>query len=216
MALQFPPGFPEQYSIPVLGVEASARATLFATLEPLSRGDSRIKQACVVYVAAVVDSFALQALAAVREGQYRAAWLDASVEAFVSLALHQVYWGCAHPKIRVVTGDWGASRVQEELRPMVMAAPWHARYLASIPEVFASLQPRPTKPDPVATKANARFAFVKPLLDKAALTQSGWATKAGVDSSVVYDYLKGESNPRPETRDLLAQVLGLQGPDLPA
>jgi hypothetical protein len=58
-------------------------------------------------------------------------------------------------------------------------------------------------------------ADVKALLSRTGLTPSGWAQKGGYDPSVAYDYLNGRSNPRPSTRNDLAQVLGLTGEDLP-
>lgn len=65
------------------------------------------------------------------------------------------------------------------------------------------------------TKAGARKAFMRPILREKGMTPSRWATKAGVDPSVVYDYLKGTSNPRPESRKVLAQAIGLKVSELP-
>ena len=73
-------------------------------------------------------------------------------------------------------------------------------------------------PDPDDTSepiVESREAVVLPILRAKGMTRSRWATNAGVDPSVVYDYLKGVSNPRPESRNALAEVLGLRESELP-
>lgn len=67
----------------------------------------------------------------------------------------------------------------------------------------------------VERRAATRSAFVTPILKKKGMTPSRLATKAGVDPSVVYDYLSGKSNPRPDNRNLLAEVLGIDESKLP-
>jgi hypothetical protein len=69
--------------------------------------------------------------------------------------------------------------------------------------------------DPITARAAAREAFVRPILRKIGITASRWATKAGVDPSVVYDYLSGRSKPMPDNRIALAKVLGVPEADLP-
>jgi hypothetical protein len=64
-------------------------------------------------------------------------------------------------------------------------------------------------------KALMRSEKVKPILKVKGWTQNKWAGKAGVDPSVVYDYLKGTSNPRPESRNALAEALGVSEHELP-
>jgi ribosome-binding protein aMBF1 (putative translation factor) len=64
-------------------------------------------------------------------------------------------------------------------------------------------------------RATARKAFVEPLLKKKGMTRSKLATKAGVDPSVVYDYLAGKSSPRPDNRNAIAEVLGIEESHLP-
>jgi hypothetical protein len=61
----------------------------------------------------------------------------------------------------------------------------------------------------------SRRQFIEPLLTKKGLTPSKWASEAGVDPSVVYDYLNEKSNPRPDSRKDLAEVLGLEPSELP-
>lgn len=60
-----------------------------------------------------------------------------------------------------------------------------------------------------------RQAYVLPKLADKGMSKSKWAAKAGVDPSVVYDYLAGESSPRPDSRKALAEVLEVESSDLP-
>jgi hypothetical protein len=60
-----------------------------------------------------------------------------------------------------------------------------------------------------------REAQLSPILKSKGFTPGGWATAAGLDPSVVYDYLAGKSNPRPSTRKTLAEALGMKPDDLP-
>ena len=64
-------------------------------------------------------------------------------------------------------------------------------------------------------RAEVRRAFVQPKLDDLGITPSGWAKKAGLHPSIVYDYLNGVSRPRPRTVKDLAQALGVKPSDLP-
>jgi hypothetical protein len=61
----------------------------------------------------------------------------------------------------------------------------------------------------------SRRQFIEPLLSKKGLSPSKWASRAGVDPSVVYDYLNDTSDPRPDSRKALAGVLGLEPSELP-
>jgi hypothetical protein len=67
----------------------------------------------------------------------------------------------------------------------------------------------------VERRAEIRTSFVMPLLKLKGLTRSKWASKAGVDPSVVYDYLSGKSNPRPNNRNDMAEALGVEESQLP-
>jgi hypothetical protein len=64
-------------------------------------------------------------------------------------------------------------------------------------------------------RSENRKAVIMPLLDEREMTRSQWATKAGVDPSVVYDYIEGKSNPRPHNRKALADALGINLQQLP-
>jgi len=65
------------------------------------------------------------------------------------------------------------------------------------------------------TVAELRKERIDPILRDKGMSPSRWASKAGVDPSVVYDYLSGKSNPRPDSRKALAEVLELEPSDLP-
>jgi hypothetical protein len=70
----------------------------------------------------------------------------------------------------------------------------------------------------VSTTANGgavRRAVLDPILQQKGYSRSKWATVAGVDPSVVYGYLKGTSNPNPESRKALAEAIGLSVDALP-
>jgi ribosome-binding protein aMBF1 (putative translation factor) len=65
------------------------------------------------------------------------------------------------------------------------------------------------------TLSQTRQASVRPVLEEKGMTRSEWATKVGVDPSVVYDYLQGKSRPRAESRKALAEAIGLKASELP-
>jgi hypothetical protein len=76
--------------------------------------------------------------------------------------------------------------------------------------------PHPTAPEPsIQKRASTRRAYIDPLLEKHGWTPNGWATKAGLHPSIIYEYLRGKSNPRAETRRTLAQALGVGVSELP-
>ena len=64
-------------------------------------------------------------------------------------------------------------------------------------------------------QTDKRKAVIDPLLEAKDWTPNKWATKAGLDPSVAYDYLAGKSNPRRENRRALAEALGLKYQDFP-
>lgn len=61
-----------------------------------------------------------------------------------------------------------------------------------------------------------RRRVIMPILAKKGFTRGGWALEAGVDPSVVYDYLAGRSNLSPWSRKQLAEALGLSPDELPS
>jgi hypothetical protein len=230
MPLEFPAGpfgrpqFPEPYRLPVISAEASARLALQASLAPIPIAviyskhidSSKVKPHVVRYVSTVVGTFAEQACLAVKDGRWNLVVLDATIEVFVDQALHQAYWGIANEKIRTAWKD--SSAFSLEIRPAVMAEQWHIDYLQRVPELAIRPAPVPTEvaiPDDQNVRAERRRAAIEPLLKANGFSQAKWANIAGVDTSVVYDYMSGSSQPRPESRNALAGALDLKEPDLP-
>ena len=64
-------------------------------------------------------------------------------------------------------------------------------------------------------RATRRRAVVEPLLKAKGLTRAGLALKAGVDPSVLYDYMNGKRSLRPVNRNLLAEPSGIAESGLP-
>jgi len=60
-----------------------------------------------------------------------------------------------------------------------------------------------------------RRAILQPILDKLGYSRSKWATRAGVDPSVVYKYMSGTSDPNAGSRKVLAEAIGLSADKLP-
>jgi hypothetical protein len=65
------------------------------------------------------------------------------------------------------------------------------------------------------TRGADRRAVLDPILRRKGYSRSKWANVAGVDPSVVYDYMKGDSNPNPESRKALAEAIELPVDELP-
>jgi hypothetical protein len=64
-------------------------------------------------------------------------------------------------------------------------------------------------------KETRRKLVVMPLLEQHGWTPARWTSLAGIDSSVVYDYLKGKGNPRPVLRRAMAEALEIAVDQLP-
>ena len=80
----------------------------------------------------------------------------------------------------------------------------------------ATGMPTIAKPDQSLTRKEARQAFVTPHLETLEITPSGWAKKAGLHPSIIYDYLNGKTKTlRPKTSGDLAEALGVSINDLP-
>ena len=72
-----------------------------------------------------------------------------------------------------------------------------------------------TERDFAEERKRKRTSIILPLLRKQGFTRSKWATEAGVDPCVIYDFLAGKSTPRPDSRKAMAEVLGLAEEELP-
>jgi len=228
MPLDFPPGFPEAYRLPVIAAEAPARAKLLKHLKVVDwsfvpkRGryisQDEVLPHVVEYLCTVAGTFAEQACLAVKAMHYPATALDTAVETFVEETLYHIYSASTDRKIRQAWSD--SSEFVAATTLPVMQGSWHAAYLAEVPRVIEALMPRLVSETTEADiereqRSKSRRQFVEPLLAARAITVTEWATKAGVDPSVALDYLNGLSSPRPKNREALAGVLNLRSPDLP-
>jgi hypothetical protein len=79
----------------------------------------------------------------------------------------------------------------------------------------ADTAPPTTKGQPLIS-ANAREAFVLPILKQKGWSTNDWAQESKVDFHTADDYLKGETHPYRSTRKKLAVALGLAEDKLPA
>jgi len=71
------------------------------------------------------------------------------------------------------------------------------------------------EPTVVENRAAVRKAFLEPLLRKKGWTLNRLAAVSGAEPRTVYDYVKGKSSLRPDTRNILAQALGIEESTLP-
>lgn len=59
-------------------------------------------------------------------------------------------------------------------------------------------------------RALRRRSVIAPILKRRHLNRNRWATRAGVNRSVVYDYMSGKSNPQPVNADAMAKAIELE------
>ncbi|HYL74712.1 MAG TPA: helix-turn-helix transcriptional regulator [Bryobacteraceae bacterium] len=123
-----------------------------------------------------------------------------------------------------LTVKWDAherSSFMEDLKFQLVGkrSQWKAEALKRARRFNSQNQPSEEVPKTLAATGDSlavtRQAYILPLLQQKGMSKSKWATVAGVDPSVVYDYLAGESDPRPDNRKALAETLGLKPSDLP-
>ena len=77
-------------------------------------------------------------------------------------------------------------------------------------------QVKSDRPTGNQARSSLRKAIIEPLLKRCRFRPGSWATKAGVPTSVVYDYLNGKTKRlNPDTREYLAQALGIKDEELP-
>jgi hypothetical protein len=63
--------------------------------------------------------------------------------------------------------------------------------------------------------SESRTHVIDPLLNKKGWSRRRWAERSGVDPSVTYGYMSGESTPNAESRQAIAESLGIAVSDLP-
>jgi hypothetical protein len=160
MALDFPPRFPDAYRLPVIAVEATARATMIEALKKVvwspgvnSIDRGALRRYVVRYLCVLAGSFAEQACLAVRRKQYPATSLDVAVEGFVALAQqHALHLN--HPKIEMAWGDY--DRFTKDTTHDVMQGEWHSRYLLEVPKVIAAITPHVPAPEELERDSQVR------------------------------------------------------------
>jgi hypothetical protein len=201
----------------VVAAEAAAERQFRTTTGPPEGwGDyqkrQNLQEAAREYVAAVVLAFARQACAAVRSGALspdQIGWLvedferRASVHAYYHLRLKSLWFGWESFRNNVIPKIHDSEGWLEHLEE-------RGRCGDAVSDTGSVALDRPQA---AAAKGQRRAAVIEPLLQKRGLTRSKWADNAGVAPDVVYDYLSGQSDPRPENRNALAQVIGV--PELP-
>lgn len=228
MALRFPHQLPEPYRLPVIAAEAIARTVLATDLRTAAESDRHgyqhlhqkaVETATVRYLSAVCESFVQQASLAVQHRVMSFADVDGALEKFLALLQHHVYYGPHYETIRKMRDSREFVPFKDLTEKQVMTADWHTEYLKGMPALLATLDEAKDLPRAgdrlVRDRAERRRAFVNPRLGARGLSVTKWAELAGVDRSSVFDYLRGESNPRPVTLESLAAVLELKPDELP-
>jgi hypothetical protein len=174
------------------------------------------------YLNAVCGAFATEACRAVEERAMRASKLDEVVETFVGLAQKQLLFGIDHEKIRANIEWRDSDRFYRETRDQVITAPWHTEYLRRIPGLFAGLaegspadQPTEETDPRIRERADRRRGVVMALLGAKGCHVERWAQLAGVSRTVAFEYLSGKSEPRADSRQALAEALGIEPRELP-
>jgi hypothetical protein len=228
MPLTAPKGFPEDFWLPVLAAEATARIALLEALAriPLKallsspRIDGRAVEAAVSpYLIAVVATFADQACLAAKADVLPPVRLDATVEEFMAQVLAHTYYGLDNEKIREAwpyRGVLAASSTPlfaSEMREMLIAASWHAEFLGRTARLLTNSDQ--VVVSQVEQKAKARRTVILPILKRKGWTIPQWARAANMNQAVAYAYMNGESDPRRESRVALAGALGIAVTDLP-
>jgi len=108
--------------------------------------------------------------------------------------------------------DPAFERFADPIKSEVWASKEWIGYVERLAEVGRATK-IPTKAEPHPVTMTKKDAVLK-ILEEKGMTRSRWATLAGVDPSVVYDYLEGTSNPRADSRKALAEVIGLEPSEL--
>lgn len=180
------------------------------------------------YVMRVVAEFAKHACDLGRKG----AWTVPEIESQVYEFMVQVSQGASREKSFFANGN--RLLVERQLFSMTSAGAMlssELHFLKSLPQwkeyQRELLAVAARQKDSVSTtteedtesggykQQNSREATILPILRAKGMTKNKWATRAGVDPAVVYDYLAGRSNPRPDTRQALAEAIEIQEAELP-
>lgn len=206
--MNYPQGFPDD--LRPLVDRALANAEVEFRKHKLGTPDFDVMEEIFKYVEKVFFVFAKQA----GETGKRGVWKSETIRTEVGRFLHDLIYSAYFDK-EPARSDSRHQLYQLEITDRIKdSVGWirHQRGMAALATIQAAKSGDQTKPK---SRAQLRRDFVQPYLDAKALTASQWADKAGFDTSVIYDYLHGRSNPRPATRQAMAEVLGIPVSELP-
>jgi DNA-binding phage protein len=215
MEFCYPHGFPEQHKPAVESALAEAEIEfLTAKSRPSFQYNSEIEK--LIYHKAKKVFFVL-AREARRAGRNHL-WSCEQIRCAIEQGLHLLICYAFYREFPSTCIEFFES---EAIRKILASPEWKqhlkgmtalARFQAARVRSTHNIPKRLTK---IGERAKSRKAFVQPRLEAKGMTASKWADKAGFDTSVIYDYLKGKSNPRPATRNAIAEALGVKASDLP-
>lgn len=194
--MDYPPKFPK-WLRPRLDAELLKLRHKFSQADKL---ENRIKETIAV--------FAKIACEAVERGDWR---VDLAHSGLKNFAV-QV---CADytDRIRVWPSNERKIMIRTLVEKVVNSKEW-LEYVERLAD-FDRTENSGSEPGSVQRTTEKRNAVLLPILNERGMSRSRWATKAGVDPSVVYDYLSGKSVLRADSRKALAEVLGLKAFELP-
>jgi hypothetical protein len=145
-----------------------------------------------------------------------------------NLVMHKISLIDAKPTLRSITWHAPLADIQPAVGRVLMNHAVASRPALSLPMPVqlltrashrSSVTPPSTAPEKslnaVGARQVRRSEKISPILKAKGWTLSKWATRAGIDPSIVYDYMKGISSPRPATRNDLADALEIDRLELP-
>jgi ribosome-binding protein aMBF1 (putative translation factor) len=121
----------------------------------------------------------------------------------------------------VLSTDRSQAEVRQLVAQMVETATKRLAKTQELPLPIPATDVKTATPQPdmavsvAEQRMKRRTEYLIPILKEKGWTQSKWASETGIDPSIVYDYMKGLSNPRPKTRNDLADALGIKRSELP-
>jgi hypothetical protein len=215
MEFCYPDGFPEQHKPAVESALAEAEIEFLTTKSrPRFRYNSEIEK--LIY-RKVKKVFFVLAREARRAGRNHLLSCE-QIRCGLKEGLHLLICYAFHSEFPSTCIEFFES---EASRKILASPEWkeHLKGMATVARIqaaqFRSSRSVPKRHSKLKERAESRKAFVQPYLEVKGMTASKWADKAGFDTSVIYDYLNGKSNPRPATRNAMAEALGVKASDLP-
>lgn len=167
-------------------------------------------------IRAVVFAFADVACVAAEAGEWRPELTLAGIKRFVRTVCEDgpVEDVPANPFGKLIAADaflWN-QQIEKDIHQIKNSEKWlgYVERLAKLVKV----QTRGDKPKRV-DPADARSAFVRPMLTEKGWSIEDWANEANVACHTASDYLSGKKRPYPSTRAKLAKALGVSDNSLP-